>query len=139
MNKVFLEGNLTRDPEIKSVSLSDGVTKVKVANFTVATTRYFKKSDSSRGSETTFILCEAWATGAESIEKLLKKGDPILLEGTLKVESWEKDGEKHSRTKVRVDTFKKLYRREKTEEEKAAASTSQDEPVGAGVGADAPF
>lgn len=144
MNKTILKGNLARDPEIKEVPTGGRTTKV--ANFTVATTRHFKKADGTRASDTTFIPCEAWDTGAESIEKLLKKGDPVLLEGSLKVENWEKDGKKHSRMKVRVITFDKLYRSpnsgNNTNEEQATKPTAEEtnptpqEPVATASGSD---
>lgn len=143
MNKVFLKGNLVKDPEVRDVSSSEK--SIKVANFTVATSRYFKKADGTKASDTTFIDCEAWATGAESIEKLLKKGDPVLLEGSLKIENWEKDGKKFSRTKVRVITFEKLNRR--AVEAGESTIPFSDEPevsedlvtVGAGGSEDTPF
>ena len=152
MNDVKLKGNLARDPDVKEVAGANGTTKV--ANFTVATTRYFKKGDGSRGSDTTFVPCEAWDTGAESIQKLLKKGTPVLLSGSLKVESWEKDGQKHSRMKVRVKTFEKLYsspesyQNTTTNEEGNTQSTETPaetpteqapEPVVVGGGEDVPF
>ena len=52
--------------------------------------------------------CEAWDTAAETIGKYLVKGSQILIEGALKNESWEQDGQKRSRTKIRVTTFQML-------------------------------
>lgn len=108
MNNVVLKGNLVRDPESREVEVSGR--KTKVVNFTVAVSRFFKKANGERDKDTVFIPCEAWDTGAERIAQILKKGDPVLVEGSLKTESWEKDGQKHSRMKVRVSTFDKLNR-----------------------------
>ena len=115
MNRVTLKGNLARDPEVKTIEVNDKSTTV--ANFTIAVSRFFKRSDGTKAKNTEFIACAAWDTGAESIGKLLSKGDPVLLEGSLKTESWEKDGQKFSRLKVRVSTFECLYRAPKKEGE----------------------
>lgn len=108
MNKVFLKGNLTRDPEVKLVTINDK--QVKVTNFTIAVSRSFKKANGEKDQDTTFVNCEAWDSGADFISKYIVKGDPILVEGSLKLESWEKDGQKLSRIKVRVSNFEKLNR-----------------------------
>lgn len=128
MNTVILKGNLARDPEIRSVKSGDRQTTV--ANFTVAVSRHFKRANGERDKDTTFIPCEAWDSGAEHIGTLLKKGDPVLLQGSLKVEQWEKDGVKHSRMKVRVSNFDKLHRKGTSEDGHASAN-----PVEVGAGA----
>jgi len=108
MNKVILRGNLARDPEVKVLDLNGR--SVTVANFTIAVSRFFKKANGERDKDTTFIACEAWDTGAETLGKYCVKGDPLLIEGSIKTENWEKDGQKMSRTKVRVSNFDRLYR-----------------------------
>lgn len=138
MNLVVLKGNLVRDPETREVEVSGR--KTKVVNFTVAVSRFFKKANGERDKDTVFIPCEAWDTGAERIGLILKKGDPVLVEGSLKTENWEKDGQKHSRTKVRVANFDKLNRSSNptaAAEENSGEDTPSEqpqEPVGAGVG-----
>lgn len=108
MNKVILKGNLVRDPDLKTIT--SGERQTTVVNFTIATSRFFKKANGERDKETTFIACEAWDSGAETIGKLFKKGDPMLLEGAIKEDRWEVDGETRSKFKIRVSTFEKLYR-----------------------------
>lgn len=109
MNIVVLKGNLTRDPEIKVLNINGK--SVTVCNFTVAVSRKFKKANGDVEQDTTFVSCEAWDSGAETLGKYVAKGDPIALEGTLKTESWEdKEGKKISRLKVRVNNFDLLYR-----------------------------
>jgi single-strand DNA-binding protein len=108
MNEVRLSGRLTRDPEIKVLDI--GGHKVTVANFSLAVTRYFRKANGERDKDTTFVNCEAWDTGAETLGKYVTKGDPILVFGSLKTENWEKDGQKMSRMKVRVSNFERLFK-----------------------------
>jgi single-strand DNA-binding protein len=127
MNKVFLKGNVTRDPEVKILDINNK--KVTVCNFTLAVSRFFKKANGERDKDTTFVACETWDSGAETLGKYVVKGDPILIEGSLKVENWEdKDGKKMSRTKVRVTNFDRLYRAPVREEEETEVThVSPDE------------
>jgi len=109
MNYVALKGNVTRDPEIKVLNINGK--SVTVCNFTLAVSRKFKKANGDTEQDTTFVSCEVWDTGAEILGKYVVKGDPLLIEGTLKTESWEdKEGKKISRLKVRVNNFDLLYR-----------------------------
>ena len=101
MNLVVLRGNLARDPELRVV----GQNKTAVVNFTVATSREFTRADGTRDKVTSFITCEAWDTGAVAVSNTLKKGDLVMVEGSLRNDSWEKDGVKHSTMKVRVNNF----------------------------------
>lgn len=108
MNMVVLKGNLARDPELRSVGA--GERQTSVVNFTVAVSREFTKSDGEKDKVTSFIQCEAWDSGAETIAETLKKGDLVFVEGSLRNDSWEKDGVKHSTLKVRVNNFAKIVR-----------------------------
>lgn len=101
MNLVVLRGNLARDPELRVV----GTNRTAVVNFTVATSREFTRADGTRDKTTSFITCEAWDTGAVAVSNTLKKGDLVMVEGSLRNDSWEKDGVKHSTMKVRVNNF----------------------------------
>jgi single-strand DNA-binding protein len=112
MNLVILRGNLARDPELRTVNAAGRQTSV--VNFTVATSREFTKTNGSSEKATTFVQCEAWDTGAEAIAETLKKGDLIMLEGSLRNDSWEKDGVKHSTMKIRVNNFAKIHRTSKS-------------------------
>lgn len=130
MNTVILKGNLTRDPESRSISAGDRSTTV--TNFTLAVNRHFKRNDGTRDKETTFVDCEAWDTGAETIQRLVRKGDPLLIQGSLKLDTWETDGQKRSKLKVRVSGFELLYRAPANSGD--GESEASGEPVGAGAG-----
>lgn len=120
MNLVVLKGNLARDPELRNVTT--GGKSTSVVNFTVAVSREYKKNDGTIDKTTTFVPCEAWDTGAEAIASSLSKGDPVMIEGSLRNDSWEKDGVKHSSMKLRVSNFGKINRTPK-------ALTSKEEVV----------
>ena len=111
MNIVMLRGNLARDPELRTV----GDKQTSVVNFTVAVSREFVKANGEQDKITSFIQCEAWDSGAEAIGSSFKKGDLVMVEGSLRNDSWEKDGVKHSTLKVRVNNFAKITKTKKSE------------------------
>jgi single-strand DNA-binding protein len=113
MNIVMLRGNLARDPELRTVSIGDKQTSV--VNFTVATSREFTKANGTQDKVTSFIQCEAWDSGAEAIASSFKKGDLVMVEGSLRNDSWEKDGVKHSTVKIRVNNFGKIMKTKRSE------------------------
>lgn len=106
MNITILRGNLARDPELRVVNT--GGKQTSVVNFTIAVSREYTKANGDRDKVASFINCEAWDTGAEIIGSSFKKGDLVLVEGSLRNDSWEKDGVKHSSLKVRVNNFSKI-------------------------------
>jgi len=121
MNINILRGNLARDPEVRTVTTGDKQTSV--VNFTIAVSRDYTKANGEKDKITTFVPCEAWDTGAEIIGESFKKGDLVLVEGSLRNDSWEKDGVKHNSLKVRVNNFSKitkLSRNNKEDKEKVA-------------------
>lgn len=120
MNITLLKGNLVRDPELRTVSPNGKSTNV--VNFTVAVNRDYIKANGEKDKITSFINCEAWDSGAEAIAGSLKKGDLVMIEGSLRNDSWEKDGQKHSSLKVRVSSFSPIAKITRTKSE-------QPEPV----------
>ena len=122
MNLVIIRGNLARDPEIRTVST--GGRETSVVNFTIATSREFTKANGETDKITTFVQCEAWDTGAQAIADSLAKGDLVMVEGSLRNDSWEKDGVKHSTLKVRVNNFAKINRHSKSKKSTAEESVA---------------
>lgn len=101
LNKVLLIGRLTRDPETRS--LKSGTS---VVAFGLAVNRTYTRQESNeKVEETCFIDCEAWGRQGETIARYMKKGRQIFLEGRLKFDSWEKDGQKQSKLRVVVEGF----------------------------------
>ena len=92
MNKVFLMGNLTRDPELRYVPSGTAV-----ANFTVAVNRVYKDTAGEKKEDVSFIRVVVWGRMAENCGEYLSKGRPVLVEGRLKSRNWETDdGQKRS-------------------------------------------
>ena len=102
-NKIMLMGNLTRDVELKT--LPSGT---HVADFAIATSRKFKRQDGEQGEETLYVDCSAFGRTGEVIAEYLGKGSPIFVEGRLKLDQWETDGQKRSKHTVVVDRFEFL-------------------------------
>jgi single-strand DNA-binding protein len=97
LNKVFLAGNLTRAPELR---YTPGGTAV--AQFGVAVNRKFKNRDGQLQEEATFVDLEVWGRQAETASEYLGKGSPVLIEGRLKLDSWESKQTGEKRSKLRV-------------------------------------
>ena len=98
LNKAFIIGNLTRDPELRS--LPSGV---QVTTFGVATNRVWKDKEGVRQENTEFHNIVVFGRQAETSAQYLKKGSSVLIEGRLQTRSWESDGVKKYRTEIVAD------------------------------------
>ena len=94
-NKVILLGNVTRDPELRYVSNGTPVTEIGLA---VNNRR--KGANGEWVDETTFVDVTLWSRDAEIAGEYVTKGSPIMIEGRLKLDTWEKDGKKNSKLRV---------------------------------------
>lgn len=94
-NRVVLVGNLTRDPELRYISSGTAVTEIGLA---VNDRR--KNQAGEWVDETQFIDITLWARTAEVASEYLSKGSSVLIEGRLKLDRWEKDGQKFSKLRV---------------------------------------
>lgn len=104
LNKVFLMGRLTRDPEVRFTPQG-----IPVAELGVAVNRTWRDPNGETHEETCFVDITAWRNQAQTIEKYLRKGSPIFVEGRLQFSSWEnKDGEKRSKLRVQMENFQFL-------------------------------
>ncbi len=95
LNKVQLIGNLGKDPEIRHTPEGK-----MLAKFSMAANRTFKNKDGDTIDDTQWFNVEVWGGLAKVVEDYLKSGDRIYIEGRLKTESYEKDGETKYFTKV---------------------------------------
>ena len=127
-------GNLTRDPELRYISSGTAVTDIGLA---VNDRR--KNATGEWVEETTFVDVTLWGRTAEVASEYLTKGSPVLIEGRLKLDTWEgKDGQKHSKLRVVVRRMQMLgsrpgraaavRRRPRRRPPRAAAATSDEAP-----------
>lgn len=100
-NKIILWGNLTRDPQ-----LSYTPNQTPVVDFGMATNRKWKGQDGEQKEEVCFVDCRMFGKRAETINKYLDKGMPLLIEGRLTFDQWEaQDGAKRSKHRITVENF----------------------------------
>ncbi|MFU8847280.1 MAG: single-stranded DNA-binding protein [Opitutales bacterium] len=103
-NKVILLGNLTRDPETRVTA--NGLTICKLG---LATSRVYLTREGERKEETTFVDIDAFGKQAEVLTKYLRKGQPLMVEGRLKLDQWEtNEGQKRSKLGVILENFQFL-------------------------------
>jgi single-strand DNA-binding protein len=103
-NRVILLGNLTRDPELRYIPSGTPVTDIGLA----LNDRY-KNSAGEWVEQTTFVDVTLWGRTAEVASEYLSKGSPVLIEGRLKLDTWEtNDGQKRSKLRVTGDRMQLL-------------------------------
>ena len=95
LNKAFIFGNLTRDPELRA--LPSGM---NVATFSIATNRVFRDREGKKQEQADFHNIVVFGRQADVVAQYLKKGRTAFIEGRIQTRSWEKDGEKKSRTEI---------------------------------------
>ncbi|MCU0660228.1 MAG: single-stranded DNA-binding protein [Candidatus Pacebacteria bacterium] len=99
LNKAYVIGNLTRDPELKS--LPSGI---KVTSFSVATNRVWKDQSGAKKEQTDYHNVVVFGRQAETAAQYLKKGSNVLIEGRMQTRSWDaQDGSKKYRTEIIAD------------------------------------
>ncbi|MGD0814763.1 MAG: single-stranded DNA-binding protein [Verrucomicrobiota bacterium] len=101
-NKVILAGNLTRDPELRYTPKGTAIAK-----FGLAINRTWKNEAGENKEEVCFVDVDAFARQAEVIAQYMRKGRPILVEGRLKLDTWEDKNthQKQSKLKVHLEAF----------------------------------
>ena len=103
-NKVLLIGNLTRDPQLSYLP-----SQTAVVEFGLAVNRQWTGKDGQKKESTCFVDCQAFAGRAETINKYLKKGSPLFVEGRLDFDQWTaQDGSKRSKHRITVEGFQFL-------------------------------
>ena len=106
LNRVFLIGNLTRDPEVRYTPKGTAV-----GDLSVAVNTSVRGQDGQVKEETCFVDIVAWGRQAETAKEFLHRGSPVFVEGRLQFEQWEtREGEKRSRLRVRAERIQFLGR-----------------------------
>lgn len=124
VNKVILVGNLGRDAEMKQTPSGSAV-----SSFSVATTEKWTGKDGQKQEKTEWHRCVLWGKQAEAVSQYLTKGKQVYLEGRLETRAWEKDGQKHYSTEVKVDNVVLL----------GGGSEKQSVTLGPAMAEDIPF
>jgi single-strand DNA-binding protein len=148
LNRVFLIGNLTRDPELRYTPGGAAVT-----SFGLAVNTTIGRPDGQMKEDVCFVKIIVWGKQAESCKQYLVKGRPVCVEGRLMYRSWQQDGKTRSTLEVRADRVQFLGgRREEGAAPVAAAATPPsaggeaeltenagvEEPGGEGAGGEEP-
>jgi single-strand DNA-binding protein len=102
LNKAFIYGNLTRDPELKALPSGQNL-----VSFGLATNRTYKDKNGQKQEATEFHNIVAFGRSAELIAQYMKKGRPLFVEGRIQTRSWDdkESGKKNYRTEIVVDNF----------------------------------
>lgn len=98
VNRVMLAGNLTRDPDVKYTASGRAV-----SGLGLAINRRYRTSEGEDKEEVCYVDIDVWGRQAETCGEYLGKGSPVLIEGRLRLDQWEKDGQKNSKLKVVAD------------------------------------
>lgn len=107
INKVILVGNVGLDPEVRTLE-----TGVKVARLRLATTeRIFNRQTNENTEHTEWHTVTLWRGLAEVVDKYVRKGSQLYIEGSLRSREWERDGVKHYATEIVANEMKLLGRR----------------------------
>jgi len=110
LNRVFMVGRLTKDPELRQTTNG-----TSVANFTIALNRRYKSTTGEWKDEATYVGVVAWQKLAELCKQYLAKGRAVLVEGKLQNRNWEtEDGQKRSTIEIRADRIEFLDREART-------------------------
>ena len=126
LNKVFLIGNLTRDPELRYVPSGSAV-----ANFSIAVNRTYTTQAKEKKEEVCFVRIVTWSRLAEICGEYLTKGSGVFVEGRLQSRTWEaEDGQKRTTFEVIADNVQFLDKKGvKTENMSGEGSAPAEEDL----------
>ena len=124
LNKAMLIGNVGRDPEVRYLDGNSG--NAKVATFTLATTERYRDRNGETRENTEWHNIVAWRNTADVVEKFVKKGTQLYIEGRIRTRSWDdQTGNKRYTTEIIADTLQLLG---KKSDNPAAAQPSGYQP-----------
>ena len=99
VNRVMLAGRLTRPVELKQTAAD------AVAYIGLAINRKYQTNSGDKREEAVFVDCKAWGRVAETVAKYLVKGDPVFIEGGLKLDTGEQGAQRRSKLKIIIENF----------------------------------
>lgn len=125
LNRAQIIGNLTRDPEVRSLPSGQSV-----VSFAVATNRRWKDKEGNTKEDTQYHDISIWGRLGELASQMLSKGKKVYIEGRLNTSSWEgNDGAKRQRTEIVADSFIPLSPKDSSSFDVASAITGDDKKV----------
>lgn len=129
INKVFLSGNLTREPEVRYMPSGNAV-----LSFGIAVNERRKNSKTDEWEDNpNFFDCNMFGKRAEKISEFISKGDKVSLEGKVRWSQWEKDGQKRQKVDIVVDNIELMSKngsnRPAAQVEEATTSDIYDEDI----------
>jgi single-strand DNA-binding protein len=124
LNKVFLIGNLTRDPELRYLPSGSAVTDLGVALNRVYTTK-----EGERREDVTFVDVTVWNRAAENCCQYLKKGAPVHIEGHIRMDTWDDKNTGEKRSKIKIGAERVQFLSGPRRDEDAGANVADDDYV----------
>ena len=126
LNKVFLIGNLTRDPDVRYTPKGTAV-----ADLGLAINRTWTDDQGEKKEETTFVDVTLWGRTAEIAQQYLKKGNPAFVEGHLQLDTWDdkQTGQKRSKLKIIGEHLQLLGSRSQADQPTASSPTGRTKPA----------
>ena len=134
VNKIQLVGNVGKDPETHTFESGK-----KVASFSLATSETYKNKQGEKQTDTEWHNIKIYGKLADIVEKYVKKGQLLYLDGTVKYKSYEKDGKKIYFTEIQCFNMKMLGKNSNTDEPTNEQSQPQILPLDDNGGDDLPF
>jgi single-strand DNA-binding protein len=127
LNAVTLIGRVCSDPDMRHTAGGSGV-----LNFRIVVDEFWTdKTSGEKKKASSFFSVDLWGKGAEFHAKTLHKGSPVLVQGSLRSRSWEKDGQKHTVVEIRGQRVSTLeWDSEKGAEQSAEPPAEEEPPVG---------
>ncbi len=126
LNKVFLIGNLTRDPELRYTPSNHAVTDLGLA-----VNRIFSTREGERREDTLFVDVTVWNRQAENCCQYLKKGRTVHVEGYLRLDSWDDRTTGEKRTKIKIEAERIQFLDGRREDAGAGSNMAADDDYGA--------
>ena len=123
VNKVILIGNVGSDPDVRYLERG-----VAIANFNLATTErgYTMQNGTQVPDKTDWHAIVLWRNLAEWAERNIRKGMKLYVEGKLQTRTWEKDGQRRSKTEVIAENIQILYRPQEYQQQRDDAGVEED-------------